>query len=374
MSLRKIDSVTGHNAFRGLKTEALVVIDPKDEFKLMPITLDEVRDDEVLVEMKYSGICHTVCMLAFAGFTIQPRSSCPQDIVFQQGLLPTVEFPAIFGHEGAGVVRAIGPHVKDRNLQVGDHVLLSFTVCETCKQCRNGHPSYCHKHPQMNHNGVRASDRSTPAKLEDGRSVRSQFFGHSSFSRMSVVHEQSVVKCDYPDSLAIYAPLGCGFQTGAGTILNVLKPAQDQSIVIFGLGSVGLTAIMAAKYLGVETIIAIDIVEGKLALAKELGASHTVNSLQHADIVKAIKDMTREGADFAIDCTGLVKVIQSVIECIAPCGTAVSVGVPPAGIKIEIDPLSFLLENKRYIGVIEGDSVPKTVRMQVGNLIVVRRC
>lgn len=287
--------------------------------------------------------------------------------MFQQRLLPTVEFPAIFGHEGAGVIRALGPSVKDKTLRVGDSVLLSYTVCERCKQCKDGHPSYCHLHPQLNHNGVRVSDRSTPARLEDGRAVRSQFFGHSSFSRMSVVHEQSVVRCDYPEDMAVYAPLGCGFQTGAGTILNVLKPQKHQSVVIFGLGSVGLTAIMAAKSLGVETIIAIDIVEEKLALSKELGATHALNSLKHSDIVSTIKELTGEGADYAVDCTGLVKVIQSVIECLAPCGTAASVGVPPVGVKIEIDPLVFLLENKRYIGVIEGDSVPKKVPFNGGS-------
>ena len=280
--------------------------------------------------------------------------------MLQQGLLPMVEFPAIFGHEGAGVVRAIGSGVKDKSLRVGDDVLLSFNVCGKCPQCMSGHPSYCHDHPRINHSAVR-TDGSTPGSLADGRTVRSQYFGHSSFSKMSVVNEKCVVKCPYPDSLAIYAPLGCGFQTGAGTILNVLKPSKDQSVVISGLGSVGLAAVMAAKYLGVKHIIALDIVDEKLEIAKQVGATDLINSRQIPDVVQTIKHITGAGAHFAVDCTGVTQVIELLIETIGPRGIVATVGVPPAGKKVQIDALSFLLENKIYMGVIEGDSVPAEV-------------
>ncbi len=272
-----------------------------------------------------------------------------------------VEFPAIFGHEGAGVVRAIGSNVENKSLHIGDSVLLSFTVCGDCKQCQNGHPAYCHSHPQINHGAVRR-DGSTPGKLLDGRGVRSQYFGQSSFAKMSIVSEKCVVKCPYPDSMDIYAPLGCGFQTGAGTILNVLKPQTQQSVVICGIGGVGLAAVMAAKYLGVRQVIAIDLVDERLKLAEELGATHIINSKRNTDVVKTIKDLTNGGADFAVDCTGVVPVIEMLIECIGPRGVAATVGVPPPGKKIQIDPLTFLLENKTYVGVIEGDSVPGVVR------------
>jgi len=214
----------------------------------------------------------------------------------------------------------------------------------------------------MNHNAIRKSDKSTPARLNDGTSVRSQYFGHSSFAKMSVVNEECVVKCPYPDQLAIYSPLGCGFQTGAGTVMNVLKPEQDSSIAIFGMGSVGLTALMAAKYMGIRQIIAVDIVDKKLELAKELGATHLVNS-RTSNAVKEIKKLTGEGANYTIDCTGVLKVIEQIIEALAPCGTAATVGVPPANSKIQIDPLDFLLANKKYVGVIEGDSVPADVSL-----------
>ncbi|KAJ8119049.1 hypothetical protein OPT61_g92 [Boeremia exigua] len=333
---------TDDQKLRDIETVALVVSEPKADFELQPIILDEIRDDEVLVEMKYSGICHT-------------------DIVLQQGLLPMVEFPAVFGHEGAGFVRGIGSRVKNKTLQIGDAVLLSFNTCGACKPCKNQHPAFCHTHAAVNHNAVRLTDRSTPARTKNGQSVRSQYFGHSSFSKMSVVNEKCVVKCAYPDQMGIYAPIGCGFQTGAGTVLNVLKPGRDDSLVVFGLGSVGLTALMAAKHMSVGQIIAIDIVQEKLQMAKELGATDVVNSKEQSDVVRAIKLASKSGAGatFAIDCTGVLRVIEDMVACLAPQGTAAVVGVPPPDAKISIDPLMFLLDNKRLIGVIEGDSNPE---------------
>lgn len=287
-----------------------------------------------------------------------------QDVVLQQGLLPMVDFPAIFGHEGAGYIKAIGRGVKDKSLKVGDAVLLSFNVCGECKQCVEGHPAFCHIHPQVNHNAVRLDDRSTPARLkEDGTPVRSQYFGHSSFGKHSVVKERCVVKCAHPDQMADYAAMGCGFQTGAGTVLNVLKPGKKDTVVVFGLGGVGLSALMAAKYLGVEQIVGIGLLPAKLELARELGATDVIDASKSDDVVAEIKKVCSRtsGATYAIDCTGVLKVIEQCIECLGPCGTAVTVGVPPPNAKISIDPLIFLLENKRYIGVIEGDSVPAEV-------------
>ncbi|KAH7010250.1 chaperonin 10-like protein [Ilyonectria destructans] len=349
------------NSFRNIETVAFVVREPKADFELVPVVLDEVRSDEVLVEMKYSGICHT-------------------DVVLQQGLLPMVEFPAIFGHEGAGIVRAIGNKVKNGDLKVGDAVTLSFNTCGECKPCTTGHPAFCYTHPQVNHNAVRLSDRSTPARLKTGLSVRSQYFGQSSFAKMSVVNEKCVVKCSNPDAMHLYAPLGCGFQTGAGTVLNILKPREEDSLVIFGLGSVGFTALMASKYLKTGRIIAVDIVQSRLDLAKELGATDTINSIEEADVVKAIKNLTGGGSSFSIDCTGIPKVIESVIASVGPLGTAVLVGVPPAGAEIKLNALEFLLENKKFIGVIEGDSnptqlIPHLIAMhQTGNFPIDRLC
>ncbi|KAJ9143439.1 NAD(P)-binding protein [Pleurostoma richardsiae] len=340
---------------------ALVVESPKADFRLVPVILDEVRADEVLVEMKYSGICHT-------------------DIVLQQGLLPMCEFPAIFGHEGAGIVRATGKDVKNKEIKVGDAVLLSFNTCDNCKACMSGRPASCHIHPQVNHNAVRLSDRSTPARLVDGQPVRSQYFGQSSFSKMSVVNEKCVVKCPDPSRLQLFAPIGCGFQTGAGTVLNVLKPTKADSVVVFGLGSVGLAALMAARYLEVGQIIAVDILKDRLDLATQLGATDAVNSREAGNVVERIRRVTNGGAMFAIDCTGVPKVIEDMIESIGPEGTAAIVGVPPSGARVQIDPLRFLLDNKKFIGVIEGGSnppefIPKLIAMhQAGHFPIEKLC
>ncbi|KAG7423915.1 hypothetical protein NW756_012662 [Fusarium oxysporum] len=325
--------------FENIETLAFVVQEPKADFTLVPIILDEIRADEVLVDMSYSGICHT-------------------DIVLQQGLLPMVEFPAVFGHEGAGIVRAVGSDVSIAGLEVGDSVVLSFNHCGTCKACVSDHPAFCFSHPQVNHNAVRISDRSTPGRLKDGLSVRTQYFGQSSFSKMSVVNAKCVVKCPRPEDMHLYAPLGCGIQTGAGTVLNVLKPTSEDSLVIFGLGSVGLAAVMAAKYLGVGKIIAVDIMPTRLELGRELGATDTLNSREESNIVQTIKNLTGGGAKFAVDCTGIPKVIEDVVASIGPMGTAVVVGVPPPGADVKVNALEFLLENKKFVGVIEGDSNP----------------
>ncbi|EXF84874.1 AreB protein [Colletotrichum fioriniae PJ7] len=327
---------------KNIETEAYVVDKLNADFELVPIILDEIRPNEVLVEMKYSGVCHT-------------------DIVTQQGGLPFVEFPAIFGHEGAGVVRDIGRDVKIKDLAIGDAVLLSFNHCGSCKTCTSGHCALCPESSMININSVRVSDRSTPARLaSDGRAVRSQFFGQSSFCKMSVVNEKSVVRCppSAVEHMGVYAPLGCGLQTGAGTVMNVVKPGKEDSIIIFGLGSVGLAALMAARYLETGQIIAVDIVPERLVLAKELGATHIINSRECSDVVQEIKKISNGGPTFAVECTGILKVIEDMIACIGPLGTAVQVGVPPPGAAIKLDPQEFLIWNKKYVGVIEGDAVP----------------
>lgn len=246
---------------------------------------------------------------------------------------------------------------------MGDPVLLSFTACGTCEPCRENRVSRCGVFPSMNLAATRWPDGSTSAKLLDGRPVGGQFFGQSSFARLSAVHERSVVKCPYPDDLAVYAPMGCGYQTGAGAILNILKPKPYQSVAIFGVGSVGFAALMAAASLGVKQIIAIDIVDQKLSLAKSLGATHVINpSKRQVSSAKEIKDLTGGlGVDFAIDTTGAPRVIEAMLDCIAHGGIAASIGAPPRGEKISVDVGAFFATFKSWVSVSEGDSFPPEV-------------
>lgn len=261
--------------------------------------------------------------------------------------------------------------MKNKDLKVGDFVLLSINYCKKCKQCQAGHPADCVEGTRLHLHGVRPTDQTTAAKLKkDGKDVRAHFFGQSSFAKTSFVQETCIVKFDgSPDEAAKFAAMGCGYQTGAGTVLNIIKPKPSQSVVIFGLGTVGLTALMACKYLGVRNIIAVDIQPSKFDLAKELGATQVINSKEHSDMAAHIKTITEGGADFCLDCTGVPAVIETMLNCIAMLGTAVQIGVPPADAKIPISPLRFLLESKRYIGCREGDSVPhefvpRLVKMQ----------
>lgn len=262
---------------------------------------------------------------------------------------------------------------KRPDIAVGDFVLLSFNVCGECKHCRRGHPAACLEGGKLHISSVRAEDESSPARLiKDGRAVRSMFFGQSTFAAMSIVKESCVaMKYPYPpEGAGSFAACGCGFQTGAGTVLNILEPQRDDSIAIFGLGSVGLTALMAAKHLGVHQIIAVDILDSRLQLAEELGATHTVNSKSTPDFSAAILSLTGGGGvDFAIDCVGSTAIMDGMLECLAKSGTAAVVGVPPAGKGLSIDPLKLLLRNQRLIGCLEGDSdpqsfIPQLVEMQ----------
>jgi Zn-dependent alcohol dehydrogenase len=349
-----------------LQTEALVVDTLGGDFVMTPVTIRDLRPDEVLVEMKYSGVCHTVCVKQFRSPNCSVITDCcqSQDFYLQQGGLgPLTEFPAIAGHEGAGIIRTIGSGVKDKSLQVGDSVLLSFAACGECFHCQEDQFSRCTQFIPLNLTGIRRPDGSTPAKLSDGRPVRSQFFGQSSFARFSAVHENCLVKCPYPRDMGIYAPMGCGYQTGAGTILNIFKPKPSQTVAVFGAGSVGFAAIMAAATIPAKQIIAIDIVEKKLALAKELGATHVINSSTiQGSVVDELKRLTGGlGVDFAVDTTGVSSVVEKMLDCLAYSGTAASVGAPPREEKISVDVGLFFGYKKTWISVAEGDSHPPEV-------------
>lgn len=178
-----------------------------------------------------------------------------------------------------------------------------------------------------------------------------------------MVHEYCVVKCDFPEDMAIYSPMGCGYQTGAGTVLNILKPKPDQTLAVFGAGSVGFAAMMAAAATSVKQIIAVDIVDRKLALAKELGATHMINTATiKGSVIDEIMAMTGgRGVDFAIDTTGVSAVVEKMLDCLAYSGTAASVGAPPREERISVGSGSFFAGKKTWLSVAEGDSHPPEV-------------
>lgn len=271
----------------------------------------------------------------------------------------------MLGHEGAGVVRRVGSAVKDKTLKEGDLVFLSFTTCNSCSHCQDGRKGFCRAFTEINFGGVRGmSAAASPISFPDGKPIRGQFFGQSSMSKLAIVSEASVVKSPVgitEADLAPLAPLGCGYLTGAGTVLNVLQPKPSSRFAVLGMGAVGLAAAMAARALGVETVVAVDIVDAKLELATSLGATHTLNTKRVSDLAQGLHEMFPDGVDYILDTTGVVPLLQSSVKALGHGGTLVIVGVASAGVSLNIEPLEFMVNCKRIIGAIEGSADPAKV-------------
>lgn len=305
------------------------------EFILENVSLEPPKANEILVKIVATGICHT-------------------DIAVQQAeLLPS---PSILGHEGAGIVEEIGSDVT--SVKIGDHVALSFGSCGNCKPCKDGHPSYCELFWPINFSGKRLVDGSSPYHQGENN-VSGLFFSQSSFATYSLATERNVVKVPKDVPLEILGPLGCGIQTGAGTVLNFLKPDRDSTIVVFGAGTVGLAAVMAAKTIECAAIVIVDINDGRLALGKELGATHSINSKDAGALPQKLKDIAVKGFNYVIDTTGIPALIQTGFNALSDQGHCVTLAVPKPGAKVELD-LAIMAKGKTISGVIEGDSDPQT--------------
>lgn len=269
--------------------------------------------------------------------------------------------------EGAGVVRTVGSKVRD--LQPGDHVVLSYNFCGSCKSCKMEKTYQCDHAQSMNFGGSRPDGSRTI--VSNSESIGSCFFGQSSFCSPAIVQEASCVKVDKSLSLEVICALGCGFQTGTGSIYNVVKPQQRKirHIAIFGIGAVGCAAIMAASHLATSSsnldsafeIIAVDIDDARLELAKELRASKVINSRRESTREAIMSITNDEGLDAAVDCTGVLSVINEMIELVGSGGMAVTVGGPPPGTKASVDVFDMLIKCKTYSGCHQGNSYSKTV-------------
>ncbi|KAK0631442.1 chaperonin 10-like protein [Immersiella caudata] len=321
-------------------TTALVVPKLNGKFQLQQIYLDDIQPDEVLVEIVASGFCHT-------------------DLSCALGLLPCAP-NAVLGHEGAGIVLSTGPAVT--NLTPGDKVLLSFSFCSTCRECLSGHPAYCYTFGERNFGGARpdGSDSTAMLSSKGGDKLYSSFFGQSSFSKHTLVHKSSCVKVPDDTDLALFAPLGCGMQTGAGAVLNTLNVKEGSTVAVFGVGSVGMAAVMAAGLIRkAKTVIAVDLQQSRLDLAKELGATHGILG-SDKDVVEQIKKLCfPNGVDYAVDCTGVPAAVRAMIDALGTRGRAATVGAPGTGHVVNVDIMTHLTFGKEYVGCSEGDSVPE---------------
>lgn len=259
---------------------------------------------------------------------------------------------------GAGVIVTVGSHVLD--LSPGDKVVLSYNHCGSCRHCTADHLAYCETLWSLNFDGRRL-DGSAPLTSRDGKDAMGNFFGQSSLSRRAIVNKRCAVKVDGGADLAKFAPLGCGLQTGAGVILKTLNVQKGASLVVFGAGAVGMSAIMAAKIRGARPIIAIDPQEHRRGLAIALGADFSIDGLK-PNIVEQIRSLVSlQGVANAIDTTSNPRVIGKMIECLGTRGKAVSIGSPPPGAKVEIEVFSHLNLGREYLGSTQGDSIAQKV-------------
>lgn len=313
-----------------MKIRAAVTHAQGHDFSLEDVSLSDPRSNEVLIKVVATGVCHTDAVARDLGIT---------------------PYPIVLGHEGSGIVERIGDNVT--SVGVGDHVVMSFAHCGQCENCLTGHPTVCSRFNDLNFGG-RMEDHT--CRLHQGDTELGTFFGQSSFGTHVIAHERNVVKVDKDVDLALLGPLGCGIQTGAGTVLNRLQPKFGTSIAIYGCGAVGLSAIMAAKIAGCRQIFAIDVHESRLQLARELGATLTLNGAQ-VDVVKEIREASGGGTHYAVESTGVPPVVRQSLHALRPLGVAAIVGVTP---EMTLDVHNDLMaEGKSMVGVIEGDSVPR---------------
>jgi aryl-alcohol dehydrogenase len=313
---------------------AAVVESAGAPFALGPAELGEEQPDEVRVRMTASGICHT-------------------DLLIREGTFPT-PMPVVLGHEGAGVVEEVGAAVTQ--VAVGDRVALSYGSCAACRACATGRPYHCDDFFARNFLAARADG--TTALSRQGEPLHSHFFGQSSFATGAVVNERSVVKIDDDIPFEVVAPFGCGVQTGAGTVINALRPPVGSSIAIFGAGGVGLSAVMGAVVCACDPIVVVDVRASRLELARELGATHTIDA-STTDPVEAIVALTRGGVDFSIEASGVPGVLRQAVDALASNATCALVGAPPAGTEEPIDVNALLSRGRIVRAVVEGHSVPQ---------------
>src|SRR5690606_15764442 len=282
-----------------MKIQAAVTRERGAGFSIEDVRLSGPGPDEVLVRMVATGVCHT-------------------DAVGRDAAVSP--YPIVLGHEGSGIVERVGDNVT--RLAPGDHAVMSFAHCGQCANCLTGHPTVCDVFNDLNFGG-RMEDGT--ARLHQGDTDLATFFGQSSFGTHAVAHERNVVKVDEDVDLALLGPLGCGIQTGAGTVLNRLRPEFGASIAVYGCGAVGLSAIMAAKIAGCRHIFAVDVHDSRLELARELGATHTCNG-KKVDVVEEIRAASGGGTAYAVETTGAPPVVRQSLHALRPLGTVAIVG------------------------------------------------
>ena len=317
-----------------IKARAAVLNETSGKLTIQDIDVSEPNADEVVVEISACGICHT-------------------DLAIRDGALP-VPLPVVLGHEGAGHIIAIGSAVS--GVAIGDPVMLSYGSCGNCSACVSQQTPYCQDFVTQNFSASRADN--TTAYSADGKRIHSHFFGQSAFSTHAVVPIRNVVKAPSDIPLEILAPLGCGIQTGAGSVLNELKVRAGSNILVMGAGAVGTAAIMASRIAGAARIIALDIAKSRLELAEELGATDALVS-DGSPISELLGSIGIQGADYILDTTGVPSLVNDAVGSLNIRGVFGLAAAYPHHQMMEIDFATMMLKGQRIQGIVEGGAVPQ---------------
>ena len=316
---------------------AAVLYEANGEFKLQSVTLDNLKPDEILIRIEACGICHT-------------------DI----GAQGQMAMPVILGHEGVGIVEEVGNGVT--GTRPGDRVMLSYGSCNNCPNCHEGKQYVCDNSVQSNFGGTRLDGSHTTSL--DGEAITASFFQQSSFATHVITPVHGTVKVDKDLRPEILAPLGCGIMTGAGAILNTLSIPAGGSLVVFGAGTVGLSAVMAAKIAGASPIIVVDINDARLELAVELGATHTINAAEGGTPDELAKICPR-GVEFAFETSGVESALNDAIDSLAMQGHCGMVTVPHYGQKYDFTPFGVFVKAATLEGIFFGSAVPNTFLLKL---------
>lgn len=312
-------------------TKAAIVRKKGGPFSVEEVTIADPAADQILVKLAAVGMCHT-------------------DISIRDQLYET-PLPFVLGHEGSGVVEKVGANVT--KVKPGDHVVMTFHTCGHCSKCLAGNPLCCENAFGLNFGG-RDADGSCSIHAGE-EEIGCSFFGQSSFAGYCLSYERNTIPVDKSVPLELLGPLGCGVQTGAGSVLNALNPPAGSDIVIFGAGAVGLSAVMGAVVANCTTIISVDIKANRLKLATELGATHVINAAEVNPVEKIMELTGGKGVSYMLETSGNAQVLEGAIYTLGLGGVGGIVGAPAMGVKVPLD-VNFLLFGRTLRGIIEGDS------------------
>ena len=328
-----------------MQITAAVVNERSGPFVIDTLDLCEPRADELIVRVVASGMCQT-------------------DLHGRDGYFPS-PYPAVYGHEGAGVVHAVGAAV--RGFAPGDHVVMSYPWCGDCANCRQNRLNYCLNGRALKMGGTRADGSTLLSR--NGVPVYGAYFQQSSFGTFALTQARWAVKVRNDAPLELLGPLACSGQTGAGAVLNVMQPDAGDSIAVFGVGAVGLSALMAAKIAGCDPIIAVDVHAHRLALARELGAAQAIDHKTCSDVVGEIRKITDGGVRYAVETSALPAVFREAIESLLPGGTCILLGSARKGTDVSLE-MPFLQQGRVVRGVVQGDSLPKEFIHKLVDMVV----